>query len=206
MGKGDLLTGFVLIGLLAAMPTVAVEVQTNAPARCACCADSGTWSERTRRLTAEEFAELGRLNFGSIATTFVTPAGLEEVRGIHRPADQYKLIHRGRTRDWRLEFQGPNGSSGILAFTIPDRGTFFATDPRDGKSTGAGGPVLYKELRVSGPVTGAGGFTGGSFTLILQGRGNACYHADDFTAWVIQVRGSGLDYALYGGLGAPRPR
>jgi hypothetical protein len=192
--------------LLAASVAGATGVRVPAGMRCACCADPGTWSEVARRITPEEFAELGRLSFGSMATTFVTPAGLDGIRGITSPSDQYRVVHRGRTRDWRLELSGPNGSRGDLQFTIPDRGTFFMTDLRGDGTAAPGGPVLYKELRVRGPLGGTGSFRSGTFNFVLQGRGNSCYHADDFTTWILQVRGNGIAYAIFGSLNPPRPR
>jgi hypothetical protein len=187
-----------LIGLLAATRLPTVEGQAPAPARCACCTEPGTWSEVTRAITLEEYAEVGRLNFAAIATSPGGPGA--------GPPSQYRLVHHGRTRDWTLDLHGESGRGGTLKFTIPDRGTFFSTDVQDGKTTAGGGPLLYKELRVTGPNQGGGTFPRGTFRLVLQGRGGACPEAADFSSWILEVNAAGARVILFGKFERPRPR
>jgi hypothetical protein len=40
---------------------------------------------------------------------------------------------------------------------------------------------------------------------VLQGRGNSCDGAEDFTHWQLKIAGKKADYAFYGELGAPVP-
>jgi len=190
--------------ILVALACVGPAITTPPP--CACCADSGMWDQTTRRVTAEEFAEIGRINFAATAATMVGPAGLEDVKGIASPAEAYEVRHHRPTRDWRLELQDRAGHKGELRFTIPDRATFFMADVQDGVTAAAGGPVLYKEWRLTGRALGAGAFKGGTFRLILQGRGNVCPDAGDFKTWILQVDGPGVGYTLFGRLAPPRPR
>ncbi len=65
--------------------------------------------------------------------------------------------------------------------------------------------MLYKEWKLTGEVTGTGAFsaTNGvkqSLTLILQGRGNSCTSAVDFTHWTLVMEGPKGRYSLFGEL------
>ncbi|PWT83255.1 MAG: hypothetical protein C5B44_00905, partial [Acidobacteria bacterium] len=78
----------------------------------------------------------------------------------------------------------------------------------DGKVNGGGGPLLYKEWRFEGLVNGTGFFQPGiiaptKYFLVLQGRGNGCDNAEDFTHWRLEITGKKAGYALYGELGKP---
>jgi len=185
---------------------VAVAPSPRDAAACACCADPGVWHQTARRVTPEELSEIGRMNLGPVAKVYVTPAGLEEVQGIRSATAAYALRHLRPNRQWRLELQNETGQRGTLTFIIPDRGTFFAVGPQDGIEDPAGGPVLYKELRLSGPVSATGPFKGGTFSLVFQGRGNSCPDAAQFTSWILRVEGPGAAYALFGRADPPTPR
>jgi hypothetical protein len=70
--------------------------------------------------------------------------------------------------------------------------------------------VLYKEWRFEGEVNGTGFFKAGitartKYFLVLQGRGNSCDAAEDFTHWQLKITGKKADYAFYGELSAPVP-
>lgn len=65
--------------------------------------------------------------------------------------------------------------------------------------------VLYKEWKLTGEVTGFGAFSGTdspkqALTLILQGRGNSCTRAEDFTHWTLVTEGPKGTYSLFGEL------
>lgn len=175
---------------------------------CACCAERGTWYQASRRVTAEELAEIGRLNFGPEARTYVTAAGLEEIAGIKSPVEIYRLHRLDRpSRRWRLQFTDrETGRQSVLGFEIPERGTFLDVDLQDRSASPAPEVQLYKEWRLIGPVTASGAFTGGTFRLILQGRGNACPNADDFQSWILQITGPASNYSFFGRLDRPTPR
>jgi hypothetical protein len=77
-------------------------------------------------------------------------------------------------------------------------------DPGDSPDQ-VSGPVLYKELMLTGEVTGFGAFNDTSgvnqvLTLILQGRGNSCTSAEDFTHWTLVTEGPKGAYSLFGDL------
>jgi hypothetical protein len=82
--------------------------------------------------------------------------------------------------------------------------SIFEVDPRDSPDQGTG-PVLYKEWKLIGEVTGTGAFSGTNspkqvLTLVLQGRGNSCTSAADFTHWTLVTEGPKGVYSLFGTL------
>ena len=67
------------------------------------------------------------------------------------------------------------------------------------------GPALYKEWKLSGPAAATGVFEPGGgprqvLTLILQGRGNSCTDASDFSHWTLVMQGPKANYTLFGDL------
>ena len=65
----------------------------------------------------------------------------------------------------------PGGRSGSLSLMLPPKISVFEVDPRNSSGQGTG-PVLYKEWKLTGDVTGFGAFTGTNdpgqlLTLIL---------------------------------------
>lgn len=95
----------------------------------------------------------------------------------------------------------PGGWSGTLSAMVPQKISIFEVDPRDSPDQGTG-PVLYKEWKLTGEVTGTGAFSGTNspkqlLTLILQGRGNSCANAADFTDWTLVTEGPKGNYCLF---------
>ena len=87
---------------------------------------------------------------------------------------------------------------------LPQKISVFEVDPRDGSDQGTG-PVLYKEWKLTGDVTAFGTFNATDdarqlLTLILQGRGNSCTAAADFTHWTLVTEGPKGTYSLFGAL------
>jgi hypothetical protein len=67
------------------------------------------------------------------------------------------------------------------------------------------GPRLYKEWKLSAPAAGSGVFAPGigprqTLTLILQGGGNSCTSAIDFSHWTLVMQGPKANYTLFGNL------
>jgi hypothetical protein len=172
---------------------------------CACCAEPGTWFERTDRIEDYEREEIERLRFDAAAATFMTEAGEDAIKGLSNPADNYTLTLAKRRGRWDLRFRDEKGRTGTLTLTLPATITEFGVDLHD-KPEGEGGETtLYKELRLTGALTGNGIFKSGStaqmkYRLIFQGRGNNCPSADDFTHWQLQVFGPRASYSFYGKL------
>lgn len=158
---------------------------------CACCAERDMWFRFNDRVDANE---LNSVQFGRLARVFVGGGGLEAIEGIRKPHTSYKLVVAKAGRSWTLKL----GSAGALSFTLPARGEQYGVDLHDGKQSGGGGPLLYKELRLHGTARGSGDFKGGSYTLVLFGRGNVCLNAADYTRWRIEIDGKSAGYVLLG--------
>lgn len=178
---------------------------------CACCTNQGQRYVEVEKLDPGRLEQIESLHFGTEARLFVGEGGVEAVKGIRDPAERYDL-----TVDWdkthaavgktRIVFTlaNPGGRSGTLSLRLPPNISIFEIDPRDGADHGTG-PVLYKEWKLTGEVTGLGAFTGTNgvkqlLTLILQGRGNSCTGAADFSHWTLVIEGPKAAYRLFGEL------
>jgi hypothetical protein len=153
---------------------------------CACCAERGTWYEARSPLGATERRELARLRF-TTARYVLTPAGEAT------PTRAFRVTAKLAGRTWRWQI----AATGTLTFRLPSTATTFATDLHDGKLSGGGGPLLYKELRLAGRLTATGALQGTRYVLVLQGRGNNCLNAADFRSWYLEVDGKPR-HQLYG--------
>ena len=180
---------------------------------CACCSEPGVWYERTDRISEYEMTEIDRLRFDAGAAIYMTDGGGEDmVQGISSPVlyEEYALSLTKRQRRWTLNFKDKAGRTGALSFTLPNSLVEFAADINDGEQSGGGGPLLYKEWRLTGPVTGTGVFKKGStpqtkFRLVFQGRGNSCTSAEMFDNWRLQIFGPRASYQFYGKFKEPTP-
>jgi hypothetical protein len=171
----------------ATLAVLTVGASLAAPAAavaCACCAEPGTWYQLTSPLQSDERAELAKLRFGT-ASVVPTPEG----GGFTSVAMKASL--RGGVWVWNV---GPFQAR----LTLPARATTLGADVHDGKKSGGGGPLLYKELRLVGPLRTAGMGKGSRYRLVLQGRGNNCLNAADFRSWHLDVLGGQKRYSLYG--------
>ncbi|HEY0386267.1 MAG TPA: hypothetical protein VGC64_09665 [Pyrinomonadaceae bacterium] len=174
---------------------------------CACCAEPGTWYERTDRIDEYQWTELNRLRFDAVANVYAE-AGEDAVKGISNPADEYTLTLSKQPRRWDLKYRDKQGRAGTLSLTIPTTAVQFGVDMHDAPQGAE--TQLYKEVRLTGALTGTGIFKGGStpqtkFRLILQGRGNNCMAAEDFKNWTLQIFGPRASYTFYGSLKEPAP-
>jgi hypothetical protein len=176
---------------------------------CACCTNPGQRYVEVEKLDAGRLDEIERVRFGKEARLYVGEAGVETIKGIQGPAERYDLsvnwdkTHPGKTN---LSFSLDNlsGRSGTLSLRLPQKISIFEVDPRDSHDQGTG-PVLYKEWKLTGEVTGTGAFSGTNsskqvLTLILQGRGNSCTSAADFTHWTLVMEGPNGSHSLFGDL------
>jgi hypothetical protein len=172
---------------------------------CACCANAGEWAEVTRRIQPYELNVIQDLKFAEKAQFYLSDA--DEPAGVQLPS----LIGEGvttkltrRQKQWTIRVTGHEGETGTLTFSLPAVATFFKVDPRDG-AAGDAGPMLYKEVRMGGPVRGTGIFARGNsgstrYRLVIQSRGNNCFDGDSFKGWTLQVRGPKADYSVYGAI------
>ena len=189
-----------LLPLLSAAPSAAAAFS------CACCADSGEWYERTGMMQRYEMDELRNIKLGSVGKLYMTEAGPEGMKGLPLDYASFNLLsnffNAGRTTT--LTFKGERGETGSLVLSLPRTATFFGADMYDHEE-GSAGPILYKEWRFQGAVSGSGFFKKGiarrtKFRLILQGRGNNCLSSSDFKNWRLEITGPRASYAFYGSL------
>lgn len=197
-------------GSLLSLAVLGLLLLPNPAWACACCSETGYYYIGSDKPGAFELGLLKQMRFNGTANLFLTEAGMEEdAKGLAHQADSYSLQGSLVGNLWKLTFRDGN-KSGTLNLTLPARMSSFKADIHDGQTSGGGGPLLYKEWRFEGPVRGTGLFQAGTttparYSLVLQGRGNGCDNAEDFTHWRLKVTGRKADYAFYGKLGTPAP-
>jgi hypothetical protein len=178
---------------------------------CACCAHTGEYHLDFEKPDAYKLSLMKRMRLGTTAYLFSTEEELEEAgKGLAHPAENYSLSGSLVGNVWKLTFR--NGDeSGTLNLPLPPKMLRYAADIHDGRTSGGGPqPLLYKEWRFEGNVNGTGFFKAGivartKYFLVLQGRGNSCDTAEDFTHWRLNITGNKADYTFYGELSAPIP-
>jgi hypothetical protein len=175
---------------------------------CACCTNTGQRYVGIEKLDGFRRGEIDQVRFGPVAHLYTGEADADSIKGIATPSLRYDLsVTQGADR-WVLSLRDANGRSGTLTLTLPKSIAVFEVDPRRGEREGGLGPTLYKEWRLTAPATGTGVFAPGAgkgqlVTLILQGHGNSCPSAADFTHWTLVVSGPAAQYHLYGDLAQP---
>jgi hypothetical protein len=175
---------------------------------CACCANDGQRYVEVMQLDSERRADVTSVRFAKEAKLYVGEAGPEIIQGIVKPSETYALDMQWEDGRAVFALRDEADHEGTLTLTIPDKITIFEVDPRDGNTSPGGGPLLYKEWKLTGAVTGAGVFNTGTargqlLTLILQGRGNSCTSASDFSHWTLVMQGEKGNYTLFGALKEP---
>ena len=181
------------------------------PARawaCACCSSEGDYYVSTSRPGDYELSVVRQIRFGRTASLYMTEAGEESAKGVGHVAESYGLSGSLVGGAWKLAFR-EGRQAGTLSLPLPARMTTYAADIHDGQTSAGGGPLLYKEWRFEGQVSGTGFFKAGivgptKYVLVLQGRGNGCHNAEDFKHWRLQIEGRRAAYAFYGELADPR--
>ncbi|MGB3206765.1 MAG: hypothetical protein WBB28_17405 [Crinalium sp.] len=171
---------------------------------CACCAEVGQWYERSSSINNYELSQIQSLKFSPEAQLYLTVPGFDVIKGLSSNSQKYTVSQSKNQRLWNLKFKDELGKTGNLTFKIPTKATFFATDaatrsPRDSNNE----PILYKEMRMEGQVSGNGIFAKGmgndtKFRLVVQGKGNQCLNTEDFATWNLQIFGSRASYSFYG--------
>ena len=177
---------------------------------CACCAETGHYYSGLGELDDYPLSQLKRMRVMKTAFLFLTEAGLEEdAFGITNPKESYSTESLFVSNVWRLTFRSGT-NTGTLELPLPAKLWIHSADIHDGKLSAGGGPLLYKEWRLEGEVKGSGVFKNGvaspaKYALVLQGRGNGCDNAEDFSHWRLDVRGESARYAFHGKLARPVP-
>ena len=176
---------------------------------CACCADDGQYNIRLRKPDKAQLELISDIRFGDVALLFTGELDPQDVtRGLIHPAEKYSLSESFASNVWKLSFHdGKN--LGALSLFLPAKFLSYGADIHDGRMGGGGGPLLYKEWRFEGILSGAGMFRAGltapaKYLLVFQGRGNNCDNAQDFTHWRLEVTGRKASYAFFGELAKPK--
>ena len=194
---------FLFLLVLLSVAPATPSVTTSAAFACACCAEPGEWYESTGRIADYEIEELRNVKFGKTASTYTNAVGYEGLKGFPVEYDSFNLSASLSPRlSLTLTLKGERGETGSLILALPKVATSFGADLHD-MPEGSAGPILYKEWRFSGLVTGTGIFRksvvrGTKFKFILQGRGNNCLSSTDFRNWRLDITGPRADYAFYG--------
>jgi hypothetical protein len=121
---------------------------------CACCAIEGTYYRGSGKIIDFQLEIMKEMRFGDKAFIFSGEADLEDMaKGINLPKDSYEVNGSLVGNAWKLTFK--DGSrSGVLSLGLPLRMEELKADIRDGQVSPGGGPLLYKEWRFEGPVSG----------------------------------------------------
>jgi hypothetical protein len=186
-----------LIALLASAPWQDADA-------CACCTSPGERADLVVKLESGHAEELSRLRFGPKAELFLGEAEPETVKGITTPAAKYDLQIMWKGDRFVFVFRDEKDRSGTLMLRRPKTISVLHTGPRN-QPDKPNGPALYKEWRLTSPAVGTGVFTAGlgagqSLTLVLQGGGNNCTSANDFTHWMLVMWGPKAKYHFFGDL------
>lgn len=180
---------------------------------CACCSENGFYSISTQKPDNYNIEILGQIKFAENAELYLDAAGFDDIKGLEtltkdsvEDVSRFSLTNLFAAKNWKLNFKSSNGKTGALILPLPTQMVSFKVDIHDGKKSGGGGPLLYKEWRFKGNVINGNGFfqTGivnpTTYFLVLQGRGNGCDNAEDFTNWRLEINGKKANYKFFGEL------
>lgn len=186
------------------LASVLMVGQASPALACACCTNEGQRNVATVALDSGKREEIESLRFGDKATLFTGEGDADGVKGIAMPADTYRLAAKWLEGRLVLSFADANGRTGTLSLARPGTISVFEVDPRDRPDKGQG-PRLYKEWKLSAQAAGNGVFQPGIgprqiLTLVLQGGGNSCTSAIDFSHWTLVMQGPKANYTLFGDL------
>jgi hypothetical protein len=186
---------------------MAIVLIADAPSAvaCACCTNEGQRNVATSALDSGKREEIESLRFGASATLFTGEGDTDGIEGIATPSGTYRLAAKWQSDRLVLSFRDKAGHAGTLALARPETISVFEVDPRTRPDTGGQGPRLYKEWKLTAPAAGDGVFRAGIaprqlLTLILQGGGNSCTSAIDFTHWTLVMQGPKANYTFFGDL------
>ena len=173
-------------------------VQRSPPAlACACC----TQGQRNVATVALPASNRNRgLRFAGKATLFTgeADAGIAGIHAVGKLRTHGKMAGRPV-----LSFRDKLGHTGDLSMARPKTVSVFEVDPRDRPDRGKG-PRSTRNGS-SPPRPPAAACSGRAsrralLTLILQGGGNSCTSANDFSHWTLVMQGPKANYTLFGDL------
>ncbi|MCX6316730.1 MAG: hypothetical protein NTW29_05540 [Bacteroidetes bacterium] len=184
---------------------------------CACCAERGDHYTESVKIDKEKLSLLQEMKMNKGTDIYMNEGEEEWFKGIKSIENAYNEWAGTDTvtgnkffstqsnvtaKTWKFSFTTANGKTGTLNLAIPLKMESFGVDIHEGDENSM--VVLYKEYRIKGTVQSATGFCSSgltkpaSYTLILQGRGNFCENATDYTHWRLAIKGAAADYILMG--------
>ncbi len=190
---------------------------------CACCSNTGTYSIWTGKTDGYSLDVVSGIKFDNKAYLNITEAGFDAIKGLAElekeynsgswvaSAGEFDLTGSYAAKMWKLNFKTQSGKTGTLTLPMPAQMLIYKVDIHDGKTSGGGGPLLYKEFRFKGNVQTGGGLFQKSivkpttYFLVFKGRGNGCDNAEDFTHWYLEIRGKKAEYEFFGKLDSANP-
>lgn len=199
------------LSITALFAFVCITALSSNALACACCAEPGTYSVSTGKMTSYELDLLKEMKFGKAANLYTTAASYDDIKGIadvikefeKTSEGEFDLIDAFTGSGWTLNFMTEGEQKGSLVLPRPAQMTSRSIHIPDNESTSPN-VVLYKEWTFTGSVrTGTGFFKrdikpATKYTLIFQGHGNNCNNAEDFTNWRLELNGPKADYAFFG--------
>jgi hypothetical protein len=186
---------------------------------CACCAEPGMYFLRTQKPSSYELGLIKDFDFDRKANLYLTEADFDIIKGLDDIRDEsstqqsidsggaFDLVSSFTGKLWRFEIRSTGGKKGVLTLPITAQMVTFKVDIHDEEDR-PNGPMLYKEFRFKGSISGGTGIFRSSmvrpttYFLVFQGRGNGCDNAEDFTHWRLEISGPKAEYAFYGKLGS----
>lgn len=193
------------LALIALLVLANLFLVTSRVSACACCSDEGEYRIGFRKPSDYQLSQLQEIRFGKTAHLIETQANVAEaIKSPSHQAESYSVTVSYTGNFWSLTFRDGK-ESGTLRLPLPAKMLSYAVDTHDGQKSAGGGPMLYKEWRFEGQVSGTGIFKQGTiaptkYFLVFQGRGNRCEDAGSFTHWRLEITGRKARYAFYGEL------
>ena len=171
---------------------------------CACCAEPGHYSIRMAKPSVYEMEELQKLKFQT--AELYTDAGYpDSIKGIFPLNESFSVTGLLNGSAWTFDFKDNRQKNGKLNLTKPLSIIEYMVDLPTSENT-QGETKLYKEWRFKYRVQNATGIFKNGFApqseyfLVLQGYGNVCSSAADFTKWRLEVTGKKADFSFFGNL------
>ena len=190
---------------------------------CACCSETGTYNIWTGKPEGYTLEVISGFKFNKSSYLLISEAGFDAIKGlgeIEKDFDNDSWTAFGGEMDftasyaakmWTVNFKTKSGKTGSLTLPMPAQMVEFKADIHDGRRSGGGGPLLYKEFRFKGTVQSGKGFLQKSivrpttYLLVFKGRGNGCDNTQDFTHWYLEVTGKNAGYEILGKLDSADP-
>ena len=190
-----------LIGILSSVLILILPIDALA---CACCAERGHRSEQKIEFKDYLRSEVELLSLRT--ARLYTDAGYpENIKGIDTESDQFSVSGSFSKDYWTFSLVDEAKKAGMLNLSVPEKVRMFMVDPEPNKERP--GVLLYKEMSFTGSVKSASGFAkkGESkdlkYELVLQGKGNICTAAQQFSSYFLTISGANADYKFYGKIG-----